>query len=136
MTDAIAQQLIDGNFTLGWVQRSEQMDLAAAYGLRTRYLLLPDPSVLDNPAQRAQLDALVDRFKACPTAYAYHIVDEPSAGQFAGLARLVDYFHERDPDRMVDINLYPMYATNEQLGNNGYPRCRLQCLAFGFNCWT
>ena len=49
----------------------------------------------------------------------YWIVDEPNASRFAALGKLLAYVRERDPDHPCYINLYPTYANNEQLGNQG-----------------
>ena len=46
--------------------------------------------------------------------------DEPSAADFPALARVVDAFHRIDPDRTTMINLFPTYASDKQLGTNGY----------------
>ena len=46
--------------------------------------------------------------------------DEPSASDFPALARVVDAFHRIDPDRTTMINLFPTYASDKQLGTNGY----------------
>ncbi len=46
--------------------------------------------------------------------------DEPSASDFPALARVVDAFSRIDPERTTMINLFPTYASNTQLGTNGY----------------
>ena len=51
--------------------------------------------------------------------YCYFITDEPSAQAFPALGKLVAYLRERDPAHMAYINLFPTYATNEQLGTTG-----------------
>jgi hypothetical protein len=47
---------------------------------------------------------------------AYFITDEPGAGAFPGLGKLVDYLRERDPAHLAYINLFPTYASEAQLG--------------------
>ncbi len=76
-------------------------------------------STLDDPVQRAKLDALIDRVKIDPSLEAYFLADEPSTSDFPALGRLVAYLRERDPNHFAYINLYPIYATNKQLGTNG-----------------
>jgi hypothetical protein len=119
LNDASAAQLAEGNWNLAWASEAE-LEVAARHGLRA---MLQDgllnPAVLDDPAQRAKLDALVDRVKSSPAMYAYFLVDEPSAGRFAELGRLVSYLRERDPAHLAYINLLPTYATPEQLGTSG-----------------
>jgi len=48
------------------------------------------------------------------------IRDEPSASDFPALARVIDALHRIDPERGTMINLFPTYASDAQLGTNGY----------------
>ena len=119
------------HYNLTWVP-VEGLDLAGKHGLRamlTNDLL--SPATIDDAARRAQLDALIERVKKHPALEAYFIVDEPGAGAFPGLGRLVAYLRERDPAHLAYINLFPTYATEAQLGVTaeeaerakvGYPR--------------
>jgi hypothetical protein len=70
-------------------------------------------------AQRKKLDELVARVRSHPALYSYFITDEPNAKDFRALGRLVTYLRTIDPDHLAYINLFPTYATNEQLGNKG-----------------
>ena len=104
------------HYSLTWVP-AEGLDVAAKHGLRAMLQSdLLDPAVLDNPARRAQLDALIERVKKHPALEAYFITDEPGAGAFSGLGKLVAYLRERDPARLAYINLFPTYANEAQLG--------------------
>ena len=95
----------------------EGLDVAARHHLRAMLQSpLLRPEVLDDPALRAQLDALIERVKNYPAVEAYFITDEPGAGAFAGLGRLVAYLRERDPAHYAYINLFPTYANEQQLG--------------------
>jgi hypothetical protein len=119
MTDAAARQLAEGGWNLVWCGEKE-LDVAQRHGLRGQLadpLLVP--STLDNPAQRTQLDALVARVRTHPALYAYFLTDEPNAKDFPALGRLVAYLRERDPAHLAYINLFPTYANNQQLGNEG-----------------
>ncbi len=125
MDDAAAKQLKDGGWNVVWCNEKE-LDVAQRHGLRG---LLNDPliynaahnAVLDDPKQRELLDAFIDRVKKHPALYAYHLRDEPSAGHFAHIGKVVAYIRERDPAHVSYINLFPIYANNEQLGNKGEP---------------
>jgi hypothetical protein len=119
MTDAAASQMSDGGFNLVWCGEKE-LDIAQRHGLR---VLLTDallsPATLEQPGQREQLDAFVARVRLHPALYAYFLQDEPSAAQFPGLGKLVAYLREHDPAHLAYINLFPTYASNEQLGTKG-----------------
>ncbi len=119
LTDAVAKQMADGGFNLVWCGE-QQLDIAQKHGLRAQ---LQDgllaPAALDDPAQRIKLEALIDRVRRHPALYSYFITDEPSTAAFAGLGKLVAFLRERDPAHLAYINLFPTYATNEQLGTKG-----------------
>lgn len=120
MTDAVAQQMVEGGFNLVWCANEKELDVAHRHGLRA---LLTDgllsPASLDDPARREKLEALLARVRHHPALYACHLVDEPNAAQFPALGRLVAYLRERDPAHLAYINLFPTYASNEQLGTKG-----------------
>jgi hypothetical protein len=119
LTDAAATQMAEGGFNLVWCSEKE-LDVAQRHGLRGQLTDgLLSPVSLDNPDLRQRLDALIERVRQHPALYAYHIIDEPSTAQFPALGRLVAYLRERDPAHLAYINLFPTYATNEQLGNKG-----------------
>lgn len=119
MTDAAARQLADGGWNLVWCGEAE-LDVAQRHGLRAQLTDgLLSPTSLDDPAKRAKLDDLIARVSRHPAMYSYFLTDEPDASRFAGLGRLVAYLRERDPAHMAYINLFPTYATNEQLGTKG-----------------
>ncbi len=119
MTDQTARQMAEGGFNLVWCSENE-LDVAQRHGLRA---LLQDgllsPASLDDPAKREKLDALIARVRNHPALYSYHITDEPSAAAFPPLGKLVSYLRQQDPAHLAYINLFPTYATNEQLGTSG-----------------
>src|ERR1051325_4989720 len=71
LTEQAAQQIARGGWNLVWCRESE-LDVAALHGLRAQ---LQDgllaPASLDNPAQREQLDRLIERVKRHPALYSY-----------------------------------------------------------------
>ncbi len=119
MTDKVAQQMADGGWNLVWCSEKE-LDVAQRHHLRGQLQDgLLSPQVLDNPAQRAKLDALVARVSKHPAMYCYFVCDEPCATDFPALARLVAYLRQHDPAHLAYINLFPTYAENKQLGTKG-----------------
>ncbi len=95
----------------------DNLDVVAKNGLKAMiwHELLLDPKVLDDPEKKAKLDALIDRVKNQPGMGAYYVVDEPGVTAFAAWGRFVEYLRQRDPNHLAFINLYPTYASLEQL---------------------
>jgi hypothetical protein len=121
MTDATAAQMAEGGFNLVWCGE-EELNVAQRHGLRAQLTDgLLSPATLENPAQREKLDALIARVRLHPALYDYFITDEPTATNFPALGKLVAYLRERDPAHLAYINLFPTYASNDQLGNKGDP---------------
>lgn len=119
LNDAAAVQLAEGGWNLVWCRENE-LDVVQRHGLRgliTASLLTP--SALDDPQKREALDAFIERVRRHPGLYAYHLTDEPSAGQFPALGKLVAHLRARDPAHLAYINLLPTYANNKQLGTEG-----------------
>jgi hypothetical protein len=119
INEATAKQMAEGGFNLIWCTEQE-LDTASKYGLRAQ-LKAPElnPQTMNDPAQIAKLDALIERVKRHPAMYAYYITDEPNASKFPALGNLVAHLRERDPAHPAYINLYPTYANNNQLGTKG-----------------
>jgi hypothetical protein len=115
-TDENLARVAAEGFNLTWVP-VEGLDVVARHHLRA--MLTSDllrPEVLDDAAKRAQLDALIEQVRNHPALEAYFLTDEPGAGAFAGLGKLVAYLRERDPAHLAYINLFPTYANAQQLG--------------------
>ncbi len=114
--DDILAQVKAEHYSMTWVPE-EGLDIAAKHGLRAMLQSdLLSPAVLDDAAKLAKLDALIDRVKTHPAMEAYFITDEPSAGAFPGLGKLVAHLREKDPKHLAYINLFPTYANEQQLG--------------------
>ena len=116
--EALAAVAAQG-YNLTWTPESG-LDMARKHGLKAMLTdSLLTPATLDSPEQRAKLDALIARVKKHPALASYFLTDEPSATAFPGLGKLVAYLRERDPAHYAYINLFPTYASNEQLGTKG-----------------
>ena len=120
MTDAAAGQMAEGGFNVVWCTEKE-LDVAHRHGLRAQ---LQDgllaPATLDSPALRNKLDALIEPRAAGTRPFtATSSPTSPAPPAFAGLGKLVAYLRQRDPDHLAYINLFPTYASNEQLGTKG-----------------
>jgi hypothetical protein len=113
-SDALVRVAMEG-FNLTWTP-PEGLDVARRHGLRA--MLMSDllkPEVLDDPVRREKLEELVERVKRHPALEAYFITDEPGAGAFPALGKLVAWLRQRDPAHFAYINLFPTYANEQQL---------------------
>jgi len=55
-----------------------------------------------------------------PAVWGYLLRDEPAARDFAPLRQAVDKIRAARPGKLTYINLFPCYATTQQLGTNTY----------------
>lgn len=55
-----------------------------------------------------------------PATYGYYILDEPSADLFPALGKVSQELQRQDPRHLPYINLFPTYASPEQLGTPTY----------------
>ena len=104
LTDAVAKQMAEGGWNLVWCNEPS-LDIAQRHGLGGQVENgLLTATTLEDPKRRAELDAFIARVSKHPALYAYHLTDEPSAGQFPALGKLVAYLRERDPAHLAYIN--------------------------------
>ena len=130
-TDEALARVAAEDFNLTWTP-AEGLDVAARHHLRA--MLMSDllkPEVLDDAGQAGPARRAHRAGERHPALEAYYITDEPGAGAFPGLGKLVAYLRERDPAHLAYINLFPTYANEQQLGVSadaaerakvGYPR--------------
>lgn len=62
----------------------------------------------------------VNAYKNEPVVDGYHLIDEPGASRFANLAKVVGKIRAVDPTKLAYINLFPTYATLDQLNTSSY----------------
>jgi len=68
----------------------------------------------------SELDAVIADYRNQPAFWGYYIMDEPNAVKFERLGRIVAYLKDRDPAHPAYVNLFPTYASHEQLGTETY----------------
>lgn len=113
LDDRSAAQARAGGWNLGWATKPEDLDVFHRHGMRVM-LMIGTPNV-DDPAQAKALGDLIERVRSHPAMYAYYLVDEPGAGAFPALGKLVKFLRQRDPAHLAYINLLPTYASDAQL---------------------
>lgn len=111
------KELADAGFThnfssIGSAEgMARALDLGNAAGVK---FLLSIPELAQDPAGTAA------RFKGHPALAGYYLRDEPAAGDFDGLAKWARRIQAADAAHPCYVNLFPNYATNDQLGAPGY----------------
>ncbi|MCC7491739.1 MAG: hypothetical protein IT204_05305 [Fimbriimonadaceae bacterium] len=97
------------------------LDHCQAVGLRA---ILQDSrlhrDITANPQWAQAVAALVAEVQAHPALYGYYLTDEPNSQWFAPLGQIVAELQRLDPTHLAYINLFPTYASQEQLGTRSY----------------
>lgn len=110
LTDAVAQQAVNGGFNLVGVASVAELNLAQRYGLRGMWTV---PGYHGLPS-----DAVIKQNRSHPALYAYWIDDEPNADEFPAHATTVQHLRALDPDHMAYINLLPTAGSSVAAYNN------------------
>ncbi|MEN6312508.1 MAG: hypothetical protein ABFD80_13345, partial [Acidobacteriota bacterium] len=112
---------VNMSFLGGREANLKALGLARAAGLR---LMIQDGRVsklVEDP--NLPLDVLAGvaaDYKEHPAFFGYYITDEPNASKFGRLAVIVRRLGELDPAHPAYINLFPTYASDQQLGTPTY----------------
>jgi len=97
------------------------LDMAQAAGIQA---VIIDPRIyreLPHEANwEATVQAVVHDYANHPALYGYYLTDEPHLRHFDALAQLTRAFETCDPDHVPYINLFPNYASPDQLGTVDY----------------
>ena len=104
------------------VPGSEQ-DLEWAEDLGFKVLLQDrafHPNAFSKPGGPEALEAVVLKHRDHPALYGYFIVDEPNASAFPTLAKIQETIRRLDPKHIAYVNLFPNYASQQQLGTDTY----------------
>lgn len=64
--------------------------------------------------------AIAERFRDNPAVLGYYLRDEPSAVMFDVLGRFTRSLRQHAPRQLAYVNLFPIYATPQQLGTPDY----------------
>ncbi|MHC4995147.1 MAG: hypothetical protein ACYTGQ_08860 [Planctomycetota bacterium] len=96
------------------------LDRCAELGLRA----VPRVKVFEAgqlpPDWRRRVTREAAAYRGHPAMFGYFLTDEPNARLFGSIARVQRAFVEEDPRSVPCVNLYPTYASVEQLGTTTY----------------
>jgi len=93
----------------------QMLEMSRRHGLKA---LVLDSRLYGGKADRVS-EVLADYAKH-PALYGFLLQDEPGVPAFSALGRTVDEMRRRAPELLCYINLFPNYASAEQLGCSSY----------------
>jgi hypothetical protein len=124
------ERVRDANFTLSCpIHRSSDedqtlmLDYCESLGLMSvvNAKIIPADATAPLPDDwEMEAARVVEMFGEHPALFGYMLRDEPNAVQFPKLGIVADEFRRLDPTRPSCFNLFPTYATEEQLGTATY----------------
>jgi hypothetical protein len=95
----------------------KRLDIVQKYGLKAQIFSgLFKPENLNNPSNLDLINDLIDKIKNHPALDSYFLADEPSIPGMLAWLRLFNYLKQKDPKHSGYINIFPTYASAEQLG--------------------
>lgn len=107
----------------GTQTNKQALPILRRFGLRA---IVSDPRISkvywsdDLAAADAMAKEVVADYAEFDNIIGWDIVDEPNAKKFPVLGAIVNAFRRYSPDKETVINLFPNYASPEQLGNPDY----------------
>ena len=121
---AVLQKMKEAGLTVAGFVAPDTLDLCEAAGLKA---IVSDNRTsgydwnnVDEAKARENVASLVRQVGQHPALYGYYLRDEPPAAYFPGLAKVANLIRELSPGKWPYINLFPDYATAEQLGTPTY----------------
>jgi hypothetical protein len=122
---AVLKRMHDCGLTVAGFVTPKNLDLVHAAGMKA---IVGDPRVggydwnnVDAEVARKNVKSLVDEVNQHPAVFGYYLRDEPPAALFPGLEKVASVVRELAPGKWPYINLFPNYATPDQLGAADYP---------------
>lgn len=115
--------IVPGNGAFSLEQNLEALDLAQKAGIRVLPVdqrIMAFGQTADVEIDTALIRRIVNDYHEHPAFAGYVIRDEPGMGLFPALSKVCTYFKEADPGHEPIINLFPSYASSEQLGTSDF----------------
>lgn len=121
----VLRDVYECGFNLAGMVDPEALDAVAAAGLKT---LVSHPAMhvddrradRDETAVAQDVQAAVEQVGQHPALFGYYLRDEPSARMFPALGRYAAALRQTAPYAAAYINLFPNYASPQQLGSATY----------------
>lgn len=113
----VLAEFVEAGFTHSWAaftglpDDQVMLDAASAAGVKI---------IAKQQAKPVSAVDVARRFKNHPALAGYMLMDEPSTADFPALAKMAREVLALDAEKLVLVNLYPTYATKEQLGIKPY----------------
>ena len=115
--------IVPGNGSFSPEQNLAALDLAQKAGIRVLPIdqrIMAFGQTADVQIDTALIRKIVNGYKDHPAFAGYVIRDEPGMGLFPALGKVCTYFKEADPGHEPLINLFPSYASDEQLETSDF----------------
>jgi len=127
ITDDAFKDLADCNFTmnLSFYETPEHNKRALELGNKYNIKIIVHDNRIDpyNPnidEIYKSLDNVIEDYSRYPALFGYNIIDEPGFQLFDRAGIIVKYLETYNFQHYGYINLWPIYASKEQLGNSSY----------------
>lgn len=121
---AVLKRMRDAGLTVAGFVPAIGLNACQAAGLKAivsdARISALDCGKVDEPQARQNVASLVAEIGHHPALYGYYLRDEPGARIFPGLGQVASLVRDLSPGKWPYINLFPDYATNEQLGTTNY----------------
>lgn len=132
---AVLQRIKDCGFTMAGFVSPDMLDACEKIGLKA---IVHDPRTsgydwakVDAAKARSNVASLIAEFGKHPAVFGYYLRDEPTAAWFPNLEKVAAPVRELAPGQWAYINLFPDYASDEQLGTAGFRLQAYSTLACG-----
>jgi hypothetical protein len=121
---SVLNEMSECGLTVAGFVMPENLDLVDHAGMRA-FVMDPrasgyDFQKIDTDTMTDNVTSLVKEVGAHPALMGYYLRDEPNIREFPGLSIVAEAFQEISPQKIPYINLYPNYATVNQLGTENY----------------
>ncbi len=118
LNEGLARQLQEGGWNLAWGMTVSDLDILHAHGLRGILWVTVKPT---SPENEQRLRWWLDSLRNHPAMYAVHCGDEPGGPKMDSCAKEVAFFMKEAPELLHYNNMFPIGASNKQLGHTGTP---------------